>query len=144
MFKIDDYKLCYIEDNFAYFTTQELSEQWGDDWNDAPYELNAGRPYEYSDYDRKNGKPEWYITKLAFDKVLSTPDYNQSNSGYSVKQINRGDVAWLRPYPYASNNVVIHAGTCIRDFIDKIEKAGGKVYATEDVWHKLACKEPSH
>lgn len=39
-------KLCYVKGSFAYFTTQELSKQWGDDWNDAPYEHNAGEPYE--------------------------------------------------------------------------------------------------
>ena len=29
------YKLCYIENSFAYFTTQDLDKQWGDDWDDA-------------------------------------------------------------------------------------------------------------
>ena len=34
--------LCYIDQHKrAYFTTQALSKQWGDDWNDAPYEQNA-------------------------------------------------------------------------------------------------------
>ena len=37
--------LCYVAGNFAYFTTKPLSEQWGDDWDDAPYEHNAGTPY---------------------------------------------------------------------------------------------------
>lgn len=37
--------LCYVDDKFAYFTTQELAKQWGDDWDDAPYEHNAGEPY---------------------------------------------------------------------------------------------------
>lgn len=38
-------RLCYVSGPFAYFTSKELSEQWGDDWNDAPYEHNAGEPY---------------------------------------------------------------------------------------------------
>lgn len=37
--------LCYVEGCWAFFTTKPLSDQWGDDWNDAPYEHNAGRPY---------------------------------------------------------------------------------------------------
>jgi hypothetical protein len=37
--------LCYVDGCWAFFTTKPLSEQWGDDWNDAPYEHNAGRPY---------------------------------------------------------------------------------------------------
>ena len=37
--------LCYVEGNWAYFTTKDLDKQWGDDWDDAPYEHNAGTPY---------------------------------------------------------------------------------------------------
>jgi hypothetical protein len=37
--------LCYVSENFAWFTTRSLEEQWGDDWDDAPYEHNAGEPY---------------------------------------------------------------------------------------------------
>ena len=28
-----------------YFTS-DLENQWGDDWDDSPYEHNAGPPYE--------------------------------------------------------------------------------------------------
>lgn len=46
MFKpLEEYKLCYVEDNFAYFTSKDLSEQWGDGWGKKPYEHNAGIPY---------------------------------------------------------------------------------------------------
>lgn len=38
--------LCYVRSPWAYFTTRPLFEQWGDDWNDAPYEHNAGEPYD--------------------------------------------------------------------------------------------------
>lgn len=41
----DDFKLCYINGSTAYFTTLSLDDQWGDDWDDAPYEHNAGTPY---------------------------------------------------------------------------------------------------
>lgn len=37
--------LCYVSGGKAFFTTKPLSEQWGDDWNDSPYEHNAGEPY---------------------------------------------------------------------------------------------------
>ena len=53
--------LCYIDQmGRAYFTTQALSKQWGDDWNDAPYEHNAETPYD----DREN-PPRWKITVVA-------------------------------------------------------------------------------
>ena len=44
-------KLCYIDGAWAYFTTQALADVIGDDWNDAPYECNAGAPYEWGAYD---------------------------------------------------------------------------------------------
>ena len=39
--------LCYIEGPWAYFTTRPLADQCGDDWDDAPYEHNAGWPYKW-------------------------------------------------------------------------------------------------
>lgn len=37
--------LCYVEGNFAYFTSKPLEETSGDDWDDAPYEHNAEPPF---------------------------------------------------------------------------------------------------
>lgn len=62
------YKLCYIDDNgysnqgVAYFT-DNLENQWGDDWDDAPYEHNAESPYhEWSELIEDNkdiSKRKW-------------------------------------------------------------------------------------
>ena len=38
-------RLCYLENNIMYFTS-DIKNQWGDDWDDRPYEHNAGKPYE--------------------------------------------------------------------------------------------------
>ena len=51
-------KLCYVEGNIAYFTTQDLDKQWGDDWDDAPYEHNAGLPYLPSVYYYADGRSQ--------------------------------------------------------------------------------------
>ena len=40
------YKLCYVDGNEAWFTS-DWKNQWGDDWNDRPYEHNAGSPYSH-------------------------------------------------------------------------------------------------
>ena len=68
MEKFLNYKLCYVDSDeyfdapmTLYFTElEDVTEQWGDDWDDAPYEHNAGTPYE-NDYSKpeqgvKNGK----------------------------------------------------------------------------------------
>lgn len=113
-------KLCYIEGNFAYFT-DNLKEQWGDDWDDTPYEHNAGVPYEH------NGEK---VEKIAFDVDLSTPaEIAGINSGYSVQDINEGKVAWLSGRSIVSGEQVsIYAGITMNDFIEIVIESGGEIY----------------
>lgn len=141
--------LCYVNGSTAYFTTQELSKQWGDDWNDAPYEHNAEEPYKpcwHSEPQyRKNGKlcpcnickhewnkdgtPKWEIVKLTWKGPFATPaELNKPSSPFSVEDINAGATPWLKTTidekePYAQ----IMAGATISEFIRIIESVGGKV-----------------
>jgi len=112
-FKKEDYKLCYIKNNYAYFTTQDLEKQWGDDWNDAPYEYNAGDPYE----------GEWDILKIFFESTLNTPSNIYTRFQYSVEDINTNKVPWLE-----KDQNIIMAGCSIDDFIKKIIDLDGKIY----------------
>lgn len=117
---INDPVLCYVRGHFAYFTPHALSEQWGDDWNDAPYEHNAGRPY--------TDAPA-AIVVVAFESEHETPDYGHTNSPYSVEQINAGSVPWLRwPSWRTQDRPSIPAGTPLSRFIEMIEAADGTVY----------------
>lgn len=148
------YKLCYVdfalgkaydEANYewipfddedetihyqAYFTPIDLKDQWGDDWDDAPYEYNAEEPYD--DYWDGNGaKHEINIYVVHFtvpkevEKTLLMPcDFCVGNYGscVSVSQINSGMVAWM----YASESYktcdgfAIQAGTKLNEFVEKI------------------------
>ena len=134
-----NYKLCYIENNFAYFTTQDLDKQWGDDWDDAPYEHNAEQPYtpdiRYFTADRQekvetdwnaDGSPKWEIMKIAFDCQRSaTPAETAGrNSPYSVQMINNKLIPWLTVYPQKW----LFAGVSIDSFVKFIEEAGGEVF----------------
>lgn len=124
--------LCYVSGNVAYFTTQALESQWGDDWNDAPYEHNAGPPYTpfcINDWDQ-HGKPMWAIYKLMFDGPFVTPDHTHANSPFSVDDINAKAIAWLRTDPLFSTQppVSIPAGTTIQDFLTLIQQGNGTVY----------------
>lgn len=110
--KYDDCKLCYIEDNTAYFTRKPLDEVWGDDWDDAPYEHNAGRPYEYD------------LTIMFQGDNLRDPSYMRYNSPYSVRAINSGATAWLTD----GENVSIQAGVSPEEFIELVLKVGDSVY----------------
>ena len=137
-------KLCYVEGSFAYFTTQDLKDQWGDDWNDTPWEHNAGTPYHpsksYSYLDREtnkwkdgsdytDGKPNWQIRKVAFDGWWDLPGENMCNSPYSVQDINSGAAAWL----YNScKKISIMAGVSIDEFKRLIKEGDGDVYTQEE------------
>lgn len=122
-------KLCFIDDekDCAYFTEKEVTEQWGDDWDDAPYEHNAGTPYEY-DYSQPE-QPKITIKKLYFElpDYYRVPRSGYLNSPYSVEEINKGVIAWLW-----TDNFKIFAGTTMEEFIKIIQENGGKVYVEKE------------
>ena len=121
--------LCYVDEQWAYFTTQPISQQWGDDWDDVPYEHNAGTPYDYSDHDKAKGRKPFAITKVAYDGDFDTPCSNQ----YSVEMINAGTVAWLRTSQWRTGKLIaIHAGTTLERFCELIREGGGNVYVAND------------
>ena len=124
-------RLCYVRHQFAFFTTQDVEKQWGDDWNDAPYEHNAGDPYLWGKYDEERGVPEWRVVRVAYEGPWETPEDRapNGNSWYSVEQINAKQVAWLIPDRYdASKRPAIHAGTRLLEFMTTILAHGGQVY----------------
>lgn len=123
-------RLCYIDAPWAYFTTQSLADQWGDDWDDAPYEHNAGAPYAYNSHDQKEGRAPWEIVKVAYDGEFETPSDPHHNSPWSVERINDGAVPWLRSSSWLGGDlIVIQAGATLDYFRMMIEKGGGAVYS---------------
>ena len=123
----------YIEgkqEYYAYFTPIPLDKQWGDDWDDYPYEHNAEIPYD-DYYDENRERVEVEIVKVPFYvdswKVYFPSEWGHGgNSPFCVRDINAGAVAWIF-YPgdeYKSNNgsVAIHAGCSPEEFIEKINK----------------------
>lgn len=108
-------RLCYVRNGFAFFTPRPRSEQTGDDWDDAPYEHNAGEPYGDD------------ITIVAFRADLVEPCDGHINSAWSVDDINAGAVAWL----WQLGGVAIPAGVTVSEFKVLIREAGGEVYTLE-------------
>lgn len=113
----------------AYFTTKPLEKQWGDDWDDAPYEHNAGIPYDDITYGKdENGKSfiesreDFVIYKVYFtpkhDYVRMPEDYGfGGNSPFCVDDINKGAVAWL-----FNGDCGIQGGTTLPEFLKIIEE----------------------
>jgi hypothetical protein len=110
----EEYQLCYADNNLLYFT-DNFEDQWGDDWNDAPYEHNAGTPYQYDpnrsdDFNSDAGRiiiAAWYDEY--FDTKLPCNDYG--NSPYSVQDINAGAIAWL----YKRDKEGLMAGATLKE-----------------------------
>lgn len=149
----DTLRLCYIDGPWAFFTTQSLDKQWGDDWNDAPYEHNAGDPHEPCWHNRphglrqkrgnvgvgeicrcsicvdewnEDGAPKWRIEKVAWECGDLLQPYERIpgfNSLWSVDDINGGATPWL-----SGHEVQIYAGATIEEFCEQVRAAGGDVY----------------
>lgn len=142
--------LCYVDGleglpSLAYFTTQGLEDQWGDDWDDAPYEFNAGPPTGPCahgeggsprrdcpacriDY-HPDGTPRWCLSRVMF--YSPNHDFPRSAApGVSVERINRGRFAWLlaaidcrrRDYP---SGEPVQAGAGVLEFCQAVTRAGG-------------------
>jgi hypothetical protein len=104
-------KLCYVKGNEAYFHDKDPKEVWGDDWNDVPYEHNAGPPYDYK-------------LKVYFEcGYAEQPCDGYGNSPYSVEDINKSNIPWLK-----ANGVCIYPGDTFDEFKAKIKQLGGEVY----------------
>lgn len=119
----------------AYFTPIDLADQWGDDWNDAPYEYNAEIPYddfggqEYTILELQFGYPdtevdeEGYIFTRDFEYYQPKDAARSLNSPWSVEDINLGAVPWIfAKSRIGKNAVVFNAGINPIEFKNKIEQ----------------------
>lgn len=115
------------QEYYAYFTPVELSEQTGDDWNDYPYEYNAGEPYDI-DYSKDNTRNEYTIIKIPFYPksydVKFPRDWGRyENSPFCVDDINGGAVAWIFDYKYKTKkSVAVYAGDNPEIFRNKLKQ----------------------
>ena len=112
----------------AYFTPISMDEQWGDDWDDAPYEYNAGIPYDDTWVDEERTKIEILQVPFAIKSYnFSLPnDFAYGgNSPFAVVDINHGAVAWIYDVVARKTNskyVAIQGGDDLETFADKIDR----------------------
>ena len=118
---MDTFRLCYVTGDRAWFTSRAITDQWGDDWNDAPYWCNAGDPYGYGDHNKKRGDAPWKLLFVGWRGEFTTPEERGINC--SVQLINAEEMAWLRD----NTNAAIAAGASLADFVKFIKHGGGEV-----------------
>ena len=134
----------WVEGNTHFmFFTDNLSEQWGDDWDDAPYEYNAGWPYNdvtdlicipvsiiYSHIYRENEENDLPGISEMFKNynncVLNNPSDYGYNSPFSVDMINHSAVPWLWLAKYDRNSlleaVAINGGDTVVKVLASVDK----------------------
>lgn len=126
-----EYRLCYVDGQKAWFT-DSFEKQWGDDWNDKPYECNAGEPYNsWSEliednediFKRKYKHHQIKLKTLYFETDDWTEQKPCDMGRFSVEDINKGTIAWVH-----TDKFNILAGTEIEEFIKIIKENGGKIY----------------
>ena len=106
--------LCFVGAGCAYFTTQPLVQQWGDDWDDAPAR-DADPPY-YPDVQRGE---DWWIVEIAFKGEFVGPD--QIEQPLSVKDLNARKAPWLT---HLKTVTKIYAGCTIEEFFEFMKRCG--------------------
>ena len=89
--KDKEFRLCYVRDNVLYFT-DNFAYQWGDDWDDAPYQCNAGEPYGWSD---NGSKYSGHIRHIGIYVGYADIREAWGNGSYSVEEVNKKVVPWL-------------------------------------------------
>lgn len=116
------------QEYYAYFTPISLEEQWGDDWNDAPYEHNAETPYD-DYYEMRDGEKVRVETEIVVVPFYIPYDSGWAikfpedwgccgNSPFTVQDINAGAVAWLFD---SESRTAIMAGSTPREFFEKLD-----------------------
>lgn len=121
----------------AYFTPASMDEQWGDDWDDAPYEHNAGTPYDDIWVDKVRTEIEILQVPFAvksYNFRLPNDFGYGGNSPFAVADINHGAVAWI--YDAVSRKtkskyVAIQGGDDVETFADKLDRIR---INNEDIW----------
>ena len=114
---------------YAFFTEVALADQWGDDWDDAPYEHNAEEPYDhcYQGDERREHliiKVPFYVSHDWCDVKLPR-DYGCENSPFCVRDINAGAVAWVfaRGLEEKSiDGIAIQAGVNPYEFFEQVDR----------------------
>jgi len=128
----EDARLCYVEGDWAYFTTLPLDRQCGDDWNDAPYYDNAGLPYDYRPDLAAKGVTPWRIIKIAIHGGFYTPRDVCKSLDLSVDSINKGAAPWITFGRFCKGKLThLYAGATVAQVKAEARRHGHAVFVEE-------------
>lgn len=117
---------CEIKGNMVRLYLGKNGKQWGDDWNDKPYEHNAERVYDK------------YVEKIAdmsikFEYEVNEPaDFaKDGNSDWRREDFIKGKIyAFTVINPENNSSIMIYFGEKFEDIVKRLNKikAGYSVY----------------
>lgn len=118
-------RLCFANNGMLYFTEKKLENQWGDGWDDYPYQLSAGLPYE----DDNNQIQCIYVKPGPRCSIFLYPS-GEKNKMYSVKDVNGGITPWVMFdfYGIPREIIKLYAGTSLDECIDLLLKYECRVF----------------
>lgn len=165
--KLKNFRLCYVDvdESMAFFTNQELCDQTGVDWHKAPFEITSSYPdtpfiqfskegifLDPNDWNADH-TPKWQILKVKFDcsdyHYVYPLVYDNTGVGYSVEEINSGEVAWfsfhewneeLRKFVLIKQ---IFAGVNLENFINSLNSVGCDVFVGFNGYEPLPTPYPN-
>ena len=113
----DEHNLCFIGNGYAYFTDKSIADTTGDDWDNKPYDSNAGLP-------------KYYTFRVYFWSLLQQPcDFHYA---FSAKEINDARIPWLFAPVMSALTTKVWAGAMFKDFVKAVIDSGGEVYVPID------------
>jgi len=103
------WKLCYVRNPFLYFVSPEdYDTVTGDDWNDAPYQYNAGPP----------NRPCY---------VIAVRGLYEPAMYFSVDSIRAGH-GWFLEYGYGEPHERIAGGITLHEMLGIAQKNDLEIY----------------
>jgi hypothetical protein len=111
----EHYRLVYVTEisdgsGFAYFS-EDPDKERGDDWNDAPWQSNAGPPY---------GRTRLRVVPFQCDGLY------QTSSDVSIEDLQKGKEPWLKTW---NGDSEIRGRIPLPAFIEHIEWAMGECWS---------------
>jgi hypothetical protein len=107
-----------------YLGNDELKEWWGDDWDDAPYEHNAGSVYH-------NFVEEHKDIAVPFDDEVIEPSDGFNNSPYSKDDMMKRKIPCIIVVPREVAEELYKTSFCVT-FEEALRSKGAKMYYMGD------------
>lgn len=138
--KIIDFKVKGNQVKF-FLGSDNCTDYWGDDWDDRPYEHNAGSVYD-------EFVLGWFIKTFDYDDIVAEPCYNEYNSNYSKEDMKERKIPCICVIPKEFDN--FEWGTSFKEMIgndnaikyyfgDIIDETIEDVHYTENYERERQC-----